>query len=142
MGNLVIKSGASAEDILAAMRLALMEDEAILTGLIERVTQLQQGNGVVFYSEAGAIAPTGYALLQVGAAVPFTLPLPPTNGMRVSLTIKAMDACAYTVGTPSLGINGAYSTMTWSPLAGNQINLVGLSGVWYLDGTPIGVTLT
>ena len=140
---MIVKSGASADDILAAMRLALMEDETLLADLISKVTQLQQGNGVTYCLEAGSISPTaGYALLQVGAAVPFTLSLPPASGIRTSLTIKATDAYAYIVETPPLGINGVYSTMTWDPVVGNQISLVGLSGIWYVDGSPIGVSIT
>jgi hypothetical protein len=90
------------------------------------------------YTAAGAIAPTGVAVLKTGAASAMTLVAPPTGA---TLTIVAADAEAYVVTTPANKINGADDTMTFAGAVGDSIQLASSGGVWYVVAKN-GVTLT
>lgn len=98
---------------------------------------------------AGAIAvQDGKVFLQTGAASALTLANPtagsPGAGGQdgVKLEIIAIDAYAYVLTTASDKINGADDTATWAAAVGNSIVLVAFNGVWYVEGTPKGVTLS
>ena len=90
------------------------------------------------YTAAGAIAPTGVAVLKTGAASAMTLVAPPAGA---TLTIVAADAEAYVVTTPANKINGADDTMTFAGAVGDSIQLASYNGIWYVVAKN-GVTLS
>jgi hypothetical protein len=99
--------------------------------------------GATKYTAAGAIAiAPGKAVLQAGSAAAMTLAAP-TAGTHdgLELTIVALDAFAYTVTTPSNGINGSKHIATWTAAAGNALKLTAWNGVWYAEVLN-GVALT
>jgi hypothetical protein len=98
---------------------------------------------------AGAIAlQAGTVFLKAGSAAAMTLATPVSgspgsggnDGMRLS--IVAGDAFAYTVTLTANKVDGADDTLTWAAAVGNNIELVAAGGIWYIVGTPRGVTLT
>lgn len=98
---------------------------------------------------AGAITvQDGKVFLNTGAASAITLAAPtagaPGSGGQdgVRVEIIAVDAYGYVLTTPANKINGADDTATWAAAVGNSIVLVAFNGVWYVEGTPKGVTLT
>lgn len=101
------------------------------------------------YTAAGAISiANGSAILQAGSAAAMTLAAPVAglpsaggnDGQRIA--IIAADAFAYTVTTPTNGIDGSTHVATFAAAVGNSIELVAQNGVWYTVGTPKGVTLS
>jgi hypothetical protein len=56
--------------------------------------------------------------------------------------IVAADAFAYTVTTPTNGINASKHIATWTAAVGNSLCLVAYGGSWYTNGSPSGVTLS
>ena len=99
------------------------------TSLADQITALQKATSVVTYTAAGAISPTGIAVLKAGSAAAMTLVVPPTGA---NLTIVAADAHAYTVTTSANKVNGNSDTLTWTAAVGNSITLVGSGGIWYV----------
>ena len=98
---------------------------------------------------AGAITVTsGTAILNTGAASAITLASPvaglPAAGGNdgQELDIVAADAFAYTVTTPTNGINASKHIATWTAAVGNSLCLVAYGGSWYTNGSPSGVTLS
>jgi hypothetical protein len=92
------------------------------------VTSLQNATSCVTYTSAGAISPTGVAVLKTGAASAMTLVVPPAGA---ALTIVAADAEAYVVTTTATKINGTDDTMTFGGAVGDSIQLASDGGVWY-----------
>lgn len=100
----------------------------------------------VTYNTAGAISiPTDLVNVNIGlvtgTAGAFTLALPTLQQEGVELTITALDAEAYTVTTPSNGINGADHIATWGGAIGNTARLRAVDLVWSLIFAN-GVTLS
>jgi hypothetical protein len=98
---------------------------------------------------AGAITVTsGTVFLNTGTAGAISLAAPvaglPSAGGNdgQSLTIIAIDAEAYVVTAPANAINGSKHIATFGGAVGDSIDLVAYGGVWYQDGTPLGVALT
>jgi hypothetical protein len=58
------------------------------------------------------------------------------------LSFVAMTAFAHIITTPTNGINGSTHIATFAAAVGNNITLRAKTGVWYVIGTPKGVTLT
>ena len=97
---------------------------------------------------AGAIAQNeNIAFLKTGTAGAMTLGLPIAGPQSaggqdgLELTIVALDAEAYVVTTPALGINGADDTMTFGGAIGDFITLVASAGAWLALG-KLGVVLS
>jgi hypothetical protein len=117
---------------------------------MQKAIQLDEANNLAYakYTAAGAITALGNALLKAGSAAAMTLAAPIAGAQTAggqdgaTLTITAADAYAYTVTTPANAINGADDTATWGAAVGNNIQLIADSGVWYVFGTPRGVTLS
>ena len=105
------------------------------------------GNEQVITS-AGAITITaGKVVLHTGAASAITLALP-TAGLPAASgndtqepAIFSYDAYAYTVTTPSNGLNGAKHIATFGAAAGNSITLIAYNGFWFVKALN-GVTLS
>ena len=51
-------------------------------------------------------------------------------------------ANAHTITTPSNAINGSLHIATFGAAVGNNITFIAQKGVWYVVGTPKGVTLS
>lgn len=112
--------------------------ETTLSTHTSQIAALQSATSSVPYTAAGAISPTGVAVLQGGKVLAMTLVAPPAGA---TLTIVAADAWAYTVTCPANTINGNADTMTWTAAAGNCIVLASSGGVWY-SYSATGVTLS
>lgn len=91
-------------------------------------------NGVVFITKAGVAAMT----LAAPAAG-----LPASGGSDASeLTIVSTTANAHTVTTPANGINGANHILTFAAVVGTQVILRAKGGVWYVEPSSPGITIS
>ena len=90
------------------------------------------------YLALGALAPIGLAILAVGGAAAFTLAIPAHDGDV--LILLSIDGQRYTVTTPVGAINGTKTVLAFGGAIGDSATLIGYGGVWYIDGTPSGVT--
>lgn len=108
-----------------------------------------QKNNVQHLTVAGAIAiKPGLVMLNTGTAGAMTLALP-TAGLPSAggndgqeLSIVAEDAEAYTVTTPSDGINGVHHVATFGGAAGDSIRLVAYDGSWWVADGLNGVVIS
>lgn len=110
----------------------------VVLAAVASVAAYQSQLSVVTYTSAGAIAPSGTALLKTGTAGAMTLVIPPAGA---TLLIEAIDAEAYVVTTPLLAINGTNHIMTFAAAAGNFVQLSSSAGVWSVVSS-VGVTLS
>jgi hypothetical protein len=58
------------------------------------------------------------------------------------LNFYSTTAFAHTITTPLLKINGSLHIATFGAAVGNNITFVAHAGVWYVQGAPVGVTLS
>lgn len=90
----------------------------------------------------------GTVIITSGGVNALTLAIPVAGSLNAGgddfkrLKIIAQTAHAHTVTTPADGINGADDTATFGAAVSNTIDLLAYNGVWYVDGTPKGVTLS
>lgn len=91
-------------------------------------------NGTVFLTATGAATPT--------LAAPTAGAITAGGDDGKKLVIQSTTAQAHVVTTPANKINGADDTATFGNAVGNSIELVAFNGIWYVVGTPKGVTLT
>lgn len=107
------------------------------------------GSGGAVYSGAAgatAIAVTeGTAILSKGTAGSYTLAAPTaTVDDHKCLRIMSITAAAHTVTQTTPGFqNGstASDVATFGAAIGNSFTVVAYQGVWYVQDTPVGVTL-
>jgi hypothetical protein len=111
---------------------------------------LQQGerDKLEIETASGAVGIVeGLSLITAGAAIALTLAAPTPGGPGVGddgkhLSFMSTTAFAHTVTTPAGKINGSKLTATFGAAVGNNIELIAYNGVWYVQNTPQGVTLT
>jgi len=58
------------------------------------------------------------------------------------LHFVSTTAHAHTITTPANAINGSLHIATFGAAVANNISFISKSGVWYVLGTPVGVTLS
>jgi hypothetical protein len=137
--------GGSLADLIALLCAAVFGGSPFAPGAGGPIFQFTPTKYIV----AGTIAPNaGLAALKTGAASAMTLPLPVAGPQSaggqdgVILNIVSLDAEAYVVTTPALGINGVDDTMTFGGAIGDSIQLLAEGGAWVVFGTPKGVALS
>ena len=90
--------------------------------------------GVVYITDPGV------ATLTLAAPV---AGLPSAGGADGNeLTIVSATAYAHTVTTPANAINGANHVLTFAATKGTQIKLMAYQGVWYVEPSAPGITIS
>ena len=151
MGNLVISNPTEQNDTVAALVTAVLLDEAAasttngnlattnanVAANTASIVALQGRSAYALYTVAGAITPTGNAVLKTGTAGHMTLVNPAAD--NISLKIVAADAQAYLVTCNTGKLNGL-SVGTFGGAIGDSLVLLSSGGVW-LALVANGVTI-
>ena len=86
------------------------------------------------------ITDPGVAALTLAAPV---AGLPSAGGADGNeLTIVSTTAYAHTVTTPASAINGTNHVLTFAAAKGTQIKLLAFGGVWYVEPSAPGITIS
>jgi hypothetical protein len=91
-------------------------------------------SGVVFITKAGVAAMT---LAAPASGLPAA-----GGGDANELTIVSTTANAHTITTPANAINGASHVLTFAAAAGTQVILRAKGGVWYVEPSAPGITIS
>ena len=146
MGNLILTNPSEPPETLKAIVTAILEDEALLattasaasvTAVSNSVAALQAAAAYALYTSAGAVAPSGYAVLKTGTSGAMTLVNPASDG--ILLIIVAADAHAYTLTCSAGKLNGG-AVGTFGGAIGDSLILLSSGGVW-LAALANGVTI-
>lgn len=89
---------------------------------------------------AGAVTPAEYNNINAASALALTLAVPSVDGQLCTFIDETGHA--HTVTTPASGINGATHIATFGGTAGSSIQFVSRNSIWWVVGTPNGVTLS
>ncbi len=114
------------------------------------IAALQQGerDKLEIEAAAGAVGIVeGLSVITAGAAIALTLAAPTPGGPGIGddgkhLSFLSTTAFAHTVTTPANKINGSKLTATFAAAVDSNIEFIAYNGVWYVQNTPQGVTLT
>lgn len=84
----------------------------------------------------------GRAVITKSTAATLTLALPTaTTDDYKTLVIEDTTGKAHTVTTPSNGINGSLTTITFSGQIGDSVELMAYQGVWYyVNGSGVALS--
>ena len=144
MGNLALGNPTEQNDTVAALVTAVLLDEAAasttngnVAANTASIVALQGRSAYALYTVAGAITPTGNAVLKTGTAGHMTLVNPAAD--NISLKIVAADAQAYLVTCNTGKLNGL-SVGTFGGAIGDSLVLLSSGGVW-LALVANGVTI-
>jgi hypothetical protein len=114
------------------------------------IAALQKGqrDGIELEAADGAIGIVeGLAVITKGSAAALSLAAPTPGGPGVGddgkhLSILSTTAFAHVVTTPANKVNGSKLTATFAAAVDSNIELIAYNGIWYVQNTPQGVTLT
>lgn len=108
---------------------------------------LCQGAFTSLVGTADAIPFPGNVELAAGSADACTLALPvagpqPLGDDGKTIFIYDKSGKAHTVTAPANGIINSKHLLTWNGTIGSNLCLVARGGIWVIEGTPNGVTVS